>query len=59
MSICEPRRIETSYLGYPLLITDSFVTVRSPEGRKLASLTSVSKARRFVKDYRRMTRGEV
>lgn len=46
-------RVETTYLGYPLEITNSDVTIYDKHGRKLATVASGSAARRFIRGYRR------
>lgn len=47
----------TSYLGFPLLLAgERQVIVYRPDGRKLATVGSVSGARRFVRGYRRADR---
>lgn len=46
-------RVDMTYLGYPLEITNRDVTVRDQQGRKLVTVTSIRAARNFVKGYRR------
>ena len=48
--------VATSYLGYPLTIGPDTVTVRTPDGRRLAAATSVKQARLIVKGYRRASK---
>lgn len=45
-----------SYLGYPLEITNSDITIRDKRtGMKLATVASMPAARRFLRGYRRET----
>lgn len=54
MSAAESERAK--YLGFPLEITHRNVTVMHPEtGRRLGTVTSVKKARLFVRGYRAAT----
>lgn len=48
--------VDTTYLGYPLTITDTTVTVRGRDGRQLGTVRSVKEARLFVRGYRRAER---
>jgi hypothetical protein len=43
----------TSYLGFPLLVTEQAVIVRTPDGRRMGSVTSMKQARLLIKGYRR------
>jgi hypothetical protein len=50
-------RVETSYLGYPLVITETRVTVRTKDGRRrIGDASSVKQARLIVRGYRRAER---
>jgi len=42
-----------SYLGFPLEIHNSDVTVRDKQGRKLATVATFSAAHNFIRGYRR------
>ena len=44
---------DDNYLGYPLEVTNRDVTVRDKQGRKLATVASMSAARQFLRGYRR------
>jgi hypothetical protein len=48
--------VETTYLGYPLVITETQVTVRTKDGRRIGYATSVKQARLIVRGYRRASR---
>lgn len=48
--------VSTTYLGFPLTITDHAVTVRTPDGRRVGAATSVKQARLLVKGYRKAGR---
>jgi hypothetical protein len=49
--------VETSYLGYPLVITETRVTVRTKDGRRrIGYASSVKQARLIVRGYRRAER---
>lgn len=45
--------VTTSYLGYPIIITDRNVTVIAPDGRRVGHTTSVKQARLLIRGYRR------
>jgi hypothetical protein len=47
-------RCRSSYLGYPLEITDRDVTVYDQHDRKLVTVTSIGAARLFIRGYRRV-----
>lgn len=49
-------QISTSYLGFPLLISDQSVTVRTPDGRRLGVEVSMAKARLLVRGYRKASK---
>lgn len=44
------------YLGYPLKITEREVTVYTHDGREIATVPSISTARRVIRGYRRGSR---
>lgn len=46
-------RETSSYLGYPIEITDREVTVFDKHGRRLVKVASIGAARRFITGYRR------
>lgn len=46
-------RVTSSYLGYPLLISDADVLVYTPAGRRMCSAASVKQARLLIRAYRR------
>ena len=48
--------INTSYLRHPLTITETTVTVHTPDGRRIGQATSVKQARLIVRGYRRAGR---
>ena len=48
--------IQTSYLKHPLTITETSVTVHTPDGRRICDATSVRQARLIVRGYRRAGR---
>jgi hypothetical protein len=43
----------SSYLGYPLIVTDRKITVFTPALRKITEVSSVKQARLVVRGYRR------
>ncbi len=43
----------SSYLGYPLEITNGDVSIFDRSGRKIATVASVGAARLFIRGYRR------
>lgn len=45
--------VETGYRRYALTITPNVVTVRTPDGRRLGQVRSVSGARRLIRAHRR------
>lgn len=45
-------RVDSTYLGFPLEITNRDITVRDKHRRKLVTVTSMRAARRFIKGYR-------
>lgn len=49
-------QISTSYLGFPLLVSDQSVTVRTPDGRRLGTEVSMAKARLLVRGYRKASK---
>jgi len=51
-------RVTSSYLGYPLLISETEVTVYTPAHRRLGRVASVKQARLLVRGYRRVLREE-
>jgi hypothetical protein len=44
----------SSYLGFPLAITDRAVTVFDKRGRRLVTVASIGAAHRFIRGYRRV-----
>lgn len=46
--------VRSSYLGFPLEITDAEIVVRDRHGRKLVTVQTLSAARRFCRGYRRI-----
>ena len=48
-----PAVQQTSYLGFPLHVTDTTVTVLDKTGREIGTVGSVKQARLFVRGYRR------
>lgn len=44
------------YLGYPLVITERDVTVYTLDGREIATVPSISTARRIIRGYRKGSR---
>ena len=49
-------QVESSYLGYPLVIADAYVTVLDPDGRRLFRTTGeISTVRRFIRGHRAAT----
>ena len=51
-------RTTSSYLGFPLLITNTEVVVSTPTGRRIGRVPSVKQARLLVRGYRRLLREE-
>jgi hypothetical protein len=49
----------SSYLGFPLEITDRTVTVFDKRGRRLVTVARIGAARRFIKGYRRVPENAV
>jgi hypothetical protein len=47
-------RVSSSYLGFPLEITDTGVRVTDKRGRLLVTVAEISSARRFIRGYRRI-----
>lgn len=45
--------VDSSYLGYPLEISDAEIVVRDRRGRKLVTVQSLPAARNFIRGYRR------
>jgi hypothetical protein len=51
-------RCSSSYLGYPLLISEYSVVVSTPAGRRIGRVPSVKQARLLIRGYRRVLREE-
>lgn len=45
-----------TYMRFLLLVTERTVAIRTPEGRKLATVASVKQARLLIKGYRKAAR---
>lgn len=52
-------RERTSFLGFPVEISDRDVVVFTPDGDRICTTTSVKQARLIVRGYRRETRREL
>lgn len=50
------EQVATTYLGFPLTVTDTLVWVRTPEGRPIAAVASMKQARLCVRGYRKEAR---
>jgi hypothetical protein len=46
-------QVESTYLGFPLLIGERTVTVLTPDGRHVAEVRGLATARNVVRAYRR------
>lgn len=53
----QPTVVESSFLRYPLLISDAGVRVFTPNGRKVGDVASVKQARLLVRWCRKEQRG--
>ena len=48
--------VHSTYLRHPLTITETSVTVHTPDGRRIGQASSVKQARLIVRGYRRAGR---
>ena len=56
MTLAAVDTVESSYLGYPLVIADAYVTVLDPDGRRLFRTTGeISTVRHFIRGHRAAT----
>lgn len=51
-------QVLTSYLGFPMVVSEDHIWVRTPEGRLVAAVTSVKQARLVIRGYRKAARAE-
>lgn len=51
-NVWRPDHEPASYLGFPLSITQAWVTVTTPDGRLIDRARTLSAARRVVRAYR-------
>lgn len=51
-------REQASYLGHPLIITKTGITVHRPDGRRLATFRSPARARLYIRTLRHLNNQE-